>query len=116
MDVCQHAKGRDRKLEAFFLDINCQYASHLRNLAGAEILEELRCHVGWLHSKSGHGLDCQLKFSAMFAKDLGRAIGEDAEQLHVRIHYHGHKQSEDIMYVIVQPIITGFLACNMVAK
>ncbi|BDA51460.1 hypothetical protein COCOBI_19-0150 [Coccomyxa sp. Obi] len=30
----------------------------------------------------GHGLDCQLKYKAMFAEGLGRAIGENAEQLH----------------------------------
>ena len=75
----------DRKLEGFILDLSCQYSSHLRNKAGAQVLEELKCYVGWLHSQAGHNMSCQLKFSSMFAENLGRAIGENAEQLHVRL-------------------------------
>ena len=65
------------------MDSNCQYSAHLRNLAGPAVLQDLECRIGWLHSKAGHNIDCQLKFSALYAKGFGRAIGENAEQLHV---------------------------------
>ena len=65
------------------MDTNCQYSSHLRNLVGGDILTGLKCYLGWLHSKAGHDMKCQLKFSGLYAQGFGRAIGENAEQLHV---------------------------------
>lgn len=62
------------------MDTNCQYFSHLRNLAGEDILDSLQCYLGWLHSKAG-----QLKFSRLYAEGFGRAIGENAEQSHVSL-------------------------------
>ena len=75
----------DRRLQGFFMDTNCQYSSHLRNLAGEDILDSLECYLGWLHSKAGHDMGCQLKFSGLYAEGFGRAIGENAEQLHVSL-------------------------------
>jgi hypothetical protein len=39
--------------------------------------------VGWLHSKAGHKVDCQLKFCSMFRSNTGRLIGEMMEQIWV---------------------------------
>ena len=69
------------------MDTCCQYSAHLRNLAGQGVLDNLECYVGWLHSKAGHDMACQLKFSALYAEDFGRAIGENAEQLHVSLDH-----------------------------
>lgn len=65
-----------------------QHSAHLRNLAGANMLEDFRCH-------------CQLKFSAIFAGGLGLAIGENPEQLHVRSS-------------ILEPLKSCKLVCNAV--
>ena len=73
----------DRTLEGFFMDTCCQYEAHLRNLAGPGILDTVECWLGWLHSKAGHDISCQLGFSGLYAEGFGRAIGENAEQLHV---------------------------------
>ena len=79
----------DRTLEGFFMDTCCQYEAHLRNLAGAGILDSVECWLGWLHSKAGHDISCQLDFSGLYAEGFGRAIGENAEQLHVSLMYRG---------------------------
>lgn len=71
------------RLEAFLLDINCQFSKHLRNNY-PDLADGLRCFVGWLHAKAGHNLECQLEYSAVFAEGLGRCIGEYIEQLWVR--------------------------------
>ena len=60
-------------------------SSHLRTLAGEDILDSLECYLGWLHSKAGHDMGCQLKFSVLYAEGFGRAIGEKAEQLRVSL-------------------------------
>ena len=65
------------------MDTCCRYEAHLRNLAGPDILETVECWLGWLHSKAGHDIGCQLDFSGLYAEGFGRAIGENAEQLHV---------------------------------
>jgi hypothetical protein len=40
--------------------------------------------VGWLHSRAGHKLECQLESCSMFKEGLGRLIGEMMEQIWVR--------------------------------
>jgi len=69
-------------LQDFQLDINCQFSKwfikHLPQLAAP-----LCFTIGWLHSKAGHNLECQLEFSAMFAEGLGRADGEQMERVWV---------------------------------
>jgi hypothetical protein len=85
-------------LAAFVLDFNCKYWAHARkdpelaqllrdrDAAAAEKGQpKLGFHVGWLHSNSGHKLECQLRFSSMFQVGMGRLIGEPMEQLHVSI-------------------------------
>jgi hypothetical protein len=39
--------------------------------------------VGWLHSKAGHQLKCQLDFCSMFKPETGRMPAENMEQVHV---------------------------------
>lgn len=71
------------ELSVLLLDINCQFSKHLaRRLPSAAA--QLQCHIGWLHAKAGHNLECQLEFNAMFGKGLGRAFGEGVEQFWVR--------------------------------
>jgi hypothetical protein len=77
--------GRLPPLETLLLDINCQFARHLKRHYGTLYSHPnpLRCFIGWLHAKAGHNLECQLEFSAAFADDMGRNIGEYVEQLWV---------------------------------
>ena len=69
--------------DAFVMDTNCQHAAHFRNCFPGHAPDGMRWHIGWLHSQAGHGLACQLEFSSMYAEGMGRAIGENPEQLHV---------------------------------
>ena len=70
---------------ALFLDVNCRYSSHLRSNFPDLYAQLQHMKVGWLHSQAGHNISCQLKFGAMYAEGLGRGIGENLEQLWVRI-------------------------------
>jgi hypothetical protein len=81
---CAHQENTpSRQLAGLVLDINCQYEAHVRNL-DAEFASSHAFLIGWLHSKSGHNLDCQLRYSAMFAPGTGRLIGENMEHIWVR--------------------------------
>jgi hypothetical protein len=73
------------ELKGLMLDTNCRYCPHAeRDLAfDLKASEGFIYNVGWLHSKAGHKLDCQLKFSSMYSAGLGRCIGESMEQLWV---------------------------------
>jgi len=71
------------ELQEMILDINCQFSKHLSKHY-PDLAAGLACHIGWLHAKAGHNLDCQLQFNAMFASGLGRLFGEAIEQLWVR--------------------------------
>lgn len=69
-------------LSSLGLDLSCKYAAHVRR-DFPSLSAELSCYIGWMHPHSGHGLSCQLKFSAMFATGLGRTALENMEQLFV---------------------------------
>ena len=81
------------------MDTNCLYSSHLRNLAGDSILDSLECYLGLLHSKAGHDMRCQLQYSGLYAEGFGRAIGENAEQLHVSSVWDIHPMQKAIARV-----------------
>lgn len=68
---------------AILLDINCQFGKHLRNNYPS-LATGLQFYIGWLHARAGHGIDCQLEYSAVFKDGLGRCVGELIEQLWVR--------------------------------
>ncbi|KAL4447653.1 hypothetical protein ABPG75_004872 [Micractinium tetrahymenae] len=68
------------ELQELLLDINCQYSAHCRAQLPS-VAARLGFHIGWLHAKAGHNLECQLRFNAMFAAGLGRCFGEGIEQL-----------------------------------
>lgn len=70
------------EMEQLLLDINCQFSKHLAKRY-PHLAHQLGCHIGWLHAKAGHNLECQLEFNAMFAAGLGRCFGEGIEQLWV---------------------------------
>lgn len=70
-------------VDAFFLDINCQFSKHVAANCG-HLAAGIRFYIGWLHAKAGHNLECQLEFNGLFADGLGRCIGEYIEQLWVR--------------------------------
>jgi hypothetical protein len=72
-----------KKVDAFVLDINCQYKKHFAKLH-PELAHDLQFWIGWLHSKAGHNLTCQLENSALYADLLGRTIGENMEHIWVR--------------------------------
>jgi hypothetical protein len=84
-DIMLDSLADERVIHAFALDVNCRYSHHLK-ICLPEVYKKIRKFIiGWLHSKAGHGLACQLKFSGLHVGDgLGRAIGEQAEQLWVR--------------------------------
>jgi hypothetical protein len=69
-------------MRAFVLDINCQYKKHFMKLQ-PELASGLQFWIGWLHSKAGHNLSCQLENSALYANQLGRVIGENMEHVWV---------------------------------
>lgn len=71
-------------LKAVLLDINCQFGKHVQaNYPGA-LAAGLAFYIGWLHARAGHGISCQLQYSAVFQADMGRCVGELIEQLWVR--------------------------------
>jgi hypothetical protein len=75
--------GLGLALQAFLLDINCQFSKHLKkNAPGLAV--GVVFYIGWLHARAGHNLECQLEFNAQFGTGLGRCIGEFIEQLWVR--------------------------------
>lgn len=67
------------ELAELLVDINCQLSKHLEKQY-PHLVAGLGCHIGWLHAKAGHNLECQLQFNAMFAAELGRLFGESIEQ------------------------------------
>lgn len=69
-------------LQAFLLDINCQFSKYLKKNAPSLAIGMV-FYIGWLHAKAGHNLECQLEFNAQFGTGLGRCIGEFIEQLWV---------------------------------
>jgi hypothetical protein len=64
------------------LDINCQFGKHWRTNYPS-VAPGLLFFIGWLHARAGHGIGCQLKYSAVFQDGLGRCVGELIEQLWV---------------------------------
>lgn len=75
-------------LKLLLLDNNCKYAAHARNHYSAAVPEDFRFNNGWLHSRAGHDLQCQLRFSSLYAEGVGRDTGEGIEQLWVRPSCH----------------------------
>lgn len=72
----------DQSVKAIMLDIACQFGPSFKTRF-SHSLPELLFRVGWLHSKAGHNLACQLKSGGEFTAGLGRCIGEAIEQLWV---------------------------------
>ena len=83
------------------IDIGCQLGPHLAKialemreyalanltgpaltaeLAAIDKMEKIDFFVPWFHA-AGHRIRCQLKWSALFASTMGRAIGETLEQI-----------------------------------
>jgi Kyakuja-Dileera-Zisupton transposase len=78
--------AQGRSLQGFLLDINCRYKSHFRIHHSEEyskLGDGFLWMIGWLHSRAGHNLQCQMNFSALYKPDTGRCIGEQCEQLWV---------------------------------
>lgn len=74
-------------LSVIGLDVSCKYDAHLR-AKFPQLAASVKCFIGWMHSHSGHGLSCQLKYSAMYADGQGRTALENMEQLFVGPHAH----------------------------
>ena len=73
-------------LAGLVLDTNCRFKAHAHRgspALSADIAKTLDYRIGLLHSKAGHKLDCQLKFSSMYQTGWGRCIGENMEQMWV---------------------------------
>lgn len=83
-DVLLYALLKERPVYAFVLDVNCRFSQHFKTRFTPPQAVTLFL-IGWLHSKAGHGLHCQLEYNAMFAEDMGRCIGEQTEQLWVSV-------------------------------
>ncbi len=66
------------------LDFNCKFSAHARNVWDVRY-RGIIFLIGWLHSKSGHKLDCQLGFSSMYRAGTGRLVGENMEQVWVSL-------------------------------
>ncbi len=65
-----------------------RYASHGKAVLSTWLgawADKLKYAVGWLHSKAGHKLDCQLQFCSMYMAGAGRMPAENMEQVHVRL-------------------------------
>ena len=78
-----HVSVQERaELQVVGLDVSCRYQAHLHNQF-PRIAADLSCYIGWMHSHSGHGLSCQLQYSAMYATGQGRTALENMEQLFV---------------------------------
>ena len=87
LQLLKDLAAHGRVLSCFILDINCRFASHFKRRLSPEQqlgVAALTFAVGWLHSKAGHNLQCQLAYNAMYLEDTGRVVGEQAEQLWVR--------------------------------
>jgi Kyakuja-Dileera-Zisupton transposase len=84
---------QNQQLKGFLLDINCRFSSHFKHFIQRNFPDvnayayvgatSFLWMIGWLHSKAGHNLQCQLDFSALFKDGTGRCIGEQCEQLWV---------------------------------
>ena len=61
--------------------LSCRYGVHAK--AVLPWVQEVDFCLGWLHSKAGHRLDCQLKFCSMYRAQAGRAPLECMEQVFV---------------------------------
>ena len=72
----------EQQIAALMLDISCRYGPSFR-ARWPSVLPELRYYVGWMHSRAGHNLACQLEFGGEYATGLGRCIGEAIERLWV---------------------------------
>lgn len=77
------------ELEVLALDINCKYSIHAKRDFAACVPPNFVFVNGWLHSKAGHDLTCQLAFSSLFKSGVGRLTGEGIEQLWVRLSFRG---------------------------
>lgn len=82
-------KNDPSRFEAFFLDVNCRYGPHFLKYHPEWAALIPRMLIGWLHSKAGHNVNCQLQHSGVYQELMGRAIGEQPEQLWVSLW--GHK-------------------------
>ena len=74
------------KLAGLVLHTNCRFKAHVHlgsPALSADIAQTLEYRIGWLHSKAGHKLDCQRKFSTMYQSGWGRCVGENMELLWV---------------------------------
>jgi hypothetical protein len=74
-------------LSGLVLDFNCKFSAHARK-HWLDAFKGMAFLIGWLHSKSGHKLDCQLGFCSIFKSGTGRLVGENMEQVWVSIIIH----------------------------
>ena len=115
-------------IDVFMIDIGCQLGPHLKRrleemtaaaydrLAGDALKKELgridklqsiEFFVPWFHA-AGHRIRCQLNWSALFASETGRAVGETCEQIWGllypitgSIRYYTAEHRRDLLSIII---------------
>ena len=122
------SRDPDSKIDVCMIDIGCQLGPHLtkrieemkadafNRLTGdaraAELrriakLEDIEIYVPWFHA-AGHRIRCQLEWSALFASETGRAIGETCEQIWGilypitgSIRYYTAERRRDLISIVI---------------
>ena len=89
-DLARIIGGYGMVLSGLVLDFNCKFSAHAKN-HWCNAFKGIVFLIGWLHSKSGHKLECQLGFSSMYRPGTGRLVGENMEQVWVSSNDYGRR-------------------------